>query len=132
MLLVRAGVRVRAGRDVLDPDVAATSCLYWAWWRRNHRVFDLSHGWGANSQWGTDFRRDYWVDGELHYNVDGGHKGHRVERDLDPRLALDLLRYRHSLRQDLGCDEWPFYHRHVEAHSARLQHRGVPFDQAHT
>ncbi len=34
---------------------------------------DLSHGWGSNSQWGTNFRRDYQIDGELYYNVDGRH-----------------------------------------------------------
>ena len=32
---------------------------------------DLSHGWGHNSQWRTDFRRDYEESAELHYNVDG-------------------------------------------------------------
>ena len=114
MLLVRAGVIVRAGRDVLDPVVASSSCLYWAWWRRNRKVRDLSHGWGSNSQWGTDFRRDYWVDGELHYNVDGGHSGHRIEQELDTGAARQLLRYRCSIQEDLGCDQWPYYERYIE------------------
>jgi hypothetical protein len=33
MLLVRAGVVVRAGIHVIDPVVAARSRMYWAWWR---------------------------------------------------------------------------------------------------
>ena len=48
MLLTRAGVTVRAGPAVMDPGVAARSCLYWSWWRRNRVAQDLSHGWGAN------------------------------------------------------------------------------------
>ena len=57
LLLARAGVTVRAGARRMDPVVAARSCMYWAWWRRNRVVRDLSHGWGHNSQWRTDFRR---------------------------------------------------------------------------
>ncbi len=34
MLLLRAGVSVRAGASVLDPAVAGRSPLYWSWWRR--------------------------------------------------------------------------------------------------
>jgi hypothetical protein len=49
LLLARAGVIVRAGPAALDPEVAARSCLYWAWWRRSRTTADLSHGWGASS-----------------------------------------------------------------------------------
>lgn len=117
LLPVRAGVTVRAGRNVLDPVVAARSCLYWAWWRRNRPVRDLSHGWGQNSQWRTDFRRDY-VDGEeLHYNVDGTSTGlldPEADDDLPERDRRDLLRFRHSLCRDLGEDRWPYGYRLVE------------------
>ncbi|NUR70475.1 MAG: hypothetical protein HOU81_06625 [Hamadaea sp.] len=113
MVLARSGVVVRAGASALDPTVAAKSCLYWAWWRRNRLVRDNSHGWGGSSQWGTDFRRDYVVGDELHYNV-----GVR----LDPRLSKtaeaselsaddrrELLRWRHSRTVDVGTEEWPYY-----------------------
>ena len=74
---------------------------------------DLSHGWGHNSQWRTDFRRDYIADGHLHYNVDADPSA-RSNDDLDDRDRLDLLRYRCSIRTDLGPDRWPFHETFVE------------------
>ena len=112
LLLVRSGVTVRAGASHLDPTVAATSCLYWSWWRRNRVVRDLSHGWGSSSQWDTDFRRDFVVDGELHYNVDASYQ--RRPRKPDVRHNVpegddrDLLRYRHGLLEDRGTHQHPY------------------------
>ncbi len=105
LLLVRAGVVVRAGANVMDPVVASRSRLYWAWWRRNRQPTDLSHGWGSNSQWGTDFRRDYVADGELHYNVDW-YKQQR-DGDLTDSVAEELVRFRCSVLVDHG-DQWPY------------------------
>ena len=116
LVLVRSGVAVRAGIKVMDPFVASTSCLYWSWWRRNRVVRDESHGWRQNSQWGTDFRRDYVVDGELYYNVDWigrERSGPRREDVTDVELNL-LLRYRCSLKRDLGDDHYPFKESLVE------------------
>jgi hypothetical protein len=82
--------------------------MFWAWWRRNRVPTDLSHGWGGNSQWGTDFRRDYIADGEVHYNVDG----YRLSRDGDlPETAARglVVRFRCSLLRDPG-DAWPYGH----------------------
>jgi hypothetical protein len=45
--------------------------MYWAYTRRNRPAADLSHGWGSNSQWATDFRRDYVTADAYVYNVDG-------------------------------------------------------------
>jgi hypothetical protein len=122
LLLARSGVTVRAGGNVLDPKVAARSCLYWAWWRRNRPVRDLSHGWGSNSQWGTAFRRDYLVGDQLYYNVDETEPHPRNPADEDPELTAadrrDLLRYRHSLRRDFGCERWPYYESLVERRDA--------------
>ena len=118
LVLARAGVRVRAGSHHLDADVAARSCLYWAWWRRNRIARDLSHGWGHNSQWGTDFRRDYVVGDELHYNVDRAtppvNNPADDDADLTPAIRRDLVRYRHSHLIDLGEDRWPYYDSLVE------------------
>ncbi|MEV6967769.1 hypothetical protein AB0M47_21940 [Hamadaea sp. NPDC051192] len=118
MVLVRAGVTVRAGANHLDPVIATKSCLYWAWWRRHRLARDLSHGWGSNSQWGTDFRRDYLVGDELHYNVDL-RLNPQMSRtadvsDLSPEDRRELLRWRHSRTIDLGDDEWPYYDWFVE------------------
>lgn len=70
MLFSRAGVRVLAGSQHLRADLAATSALYWTFLRRNRPASDLSHGWGHNSQWRTEFRRDYRFGRDLHLNVD--------------------------------------------------------------
>ncbi len=75
LLLARAGVTVRAGAHHIDGVVAARSGLHWAWWRTNRPTIDLSHGCGHNSEWATDFRRDYVIDGHLHYNVDADQAG---------------------------------------------------------
>ncbi|MBV1850069.1 hypothetical protein [Catellatospora tritici] len=119
LVLVRGGVVVRAGGRHLDPAVASRSCLYSTWWRRNRVCRDLSHGWGGNSQWGTDFRRDYLVGDELHYNVDRAGQQHPNnpaddDTDLTADERRDLLRHRHSLVRDLGTERWPFHDALVE------------------
>jgi hypothetical protein len=70
LLFSRAGARIRAGSSVIDKQVAESSTLYWAYWRKNRPSHDLSHGCGSNSQWRTDFRRDYRDGASFHYNVD--------------------------------------------------------------
>ena len=73
-------------------------------------------GEGANSQSATDFRRDYVVGEELHYNVDRrpAESGHEPWDTLTPEQSLSLLRFRCSTTVDLGPAQWPFYTHHVE------------------
>lgn len=71
MLVCRAGTTVQAGAAVVNPQIATSSTLYWAYRRRNRPHQDLSHGWGHNSQWRTRFRRDYRSGQQRFYNVDG-------------------------------------------------------------
>jgi hypothetical protein len=116
LLLARAGVTVRAGSQWLDPFVAERSVLYWSWWRRNRPAVDESHGWGPNSQWRTDFRRDYYVQGQAYYNVDAAF---RAPRHLPGELTIteqrDLLRYRCGTLRDPGPDLWMWDVSHAEA-----------------
>ncbi|MBB5031851.1 hypothetical protein [Prosthecobacter vanneervenii] len=70
MLFSRAGVKVRSGRKRLSPVLAGSSTLYWAFCRRYRPCEDLSHGWGSNSQWRTEFRRDYRFGSQMYLNVD--------------------------------------------------------------
>ena len=98
MMFSRAGVAVKGGPRHVRKDIAETSTMYWAFRRRNRRRHDLSLGWGHNSQWRTEFRRDYRVGGSFHFNVDskkndlsksaGEHDG------LDPAACLELLLHR--------------------------------------
>jgi hypothetical protein len=53
------------------------------------------------------------VEGELHYNVDARRKP-RFEPDISKEQALALLRHRCSTTVDLGDDQWPWDHHHVE------------------
>jgi hypothetical protein len=116
LLLARAGVTVRAGTRRLDPQVAARSPMYWAWWRRNRVAVDESRGWGPNSQWRTDFRRDYYIDGEAYYNVDAAFRAPRhVPAELSVTEQRDLLRYRCGTLVDYGPDLWMWDVSHAEA-----------------
>lgn len=80
MLFCRAGVKVRGGEQFIRKVIAENSRLYWAYTRNNRQAVDLSHGWGHNSQWGTDFRRDYVDDDAYYYNVDGDFDIHEEVR----------------------------------------------------
>jgi len=73
LMFCRAGVSVRGGRAHIVKEIAETSRIYWTFLRNNRQAVDLSHGWGHNSQWSTDFRRDYAAEDAYHYNVDGEH-----------------------------------------------------------
>lgn len=115
MLLLRTGVTVRAGTRWLVRGVADRSALYWACRRRARPTRDLSMGWGRNSQWTTPFRRDYHVDGVLHFNIDEAVLGtSRDPDDLSPHDLTALLRYRSSTVVDHGDDQFPYDAHHTE------------------
>jgi hypothetical protein len=117
LLFSRAGVRVRSG--ALKKPLAERSPLYFTWWRPHRDTEDLSHGWGSNSQWRTEFRRDYQSGGKLHYNVDGkwpveAEVVQRADSDLSVEERIELLTHRCFVR----CDKrpwgrWPFGDRYV-------------------
>ncbi len=70
MLFNRTGVTVRAGAQHLVAGIADRSPLHEVFMRRYRETLDGSLGWGHNSQWKTDFRRDYLTDTAFHFNVD--------------------------------------------------------------
>ncbi|WP_405529705.1 hypothetical protein OG426_47185 [Streptomyces canus] len=118
LLFNRAGVRVRAGADHARRGVADRSPLYWTFRRRHRPTVDLSHGWGHNSQWRTDFRLDYRTpDGDRlnvaeHDPIDGrpdldpDHPANLgpEERLLTPGERRELLRHRCLLRVPQAAD----------------------------
>ena len=94
LLICRAGAKVEAGRNWLNGAVAAASPLYFAS-RRNYRAaHDLSHGWGSNSQWSTDFRRDYSWNEHYIFNADGelNHHTEPFLRNLSAHEWAELLK----------------------------------------
>ena len=84
MVFSRAGVSVLGGRSYIIKEVAEQSTLYFSFRRAKRKTSDLSMGWGSNSQWRTDFRRDYQVGKTRIYNVDGSN-----QLKVDGRLSLD-------------------------------------------
>jgi hypothetical protein len=115
MLFSRAGVRVRAGARYAEAGIADRSVLYEVFLRRYRHTSDLSLGGGTNSQWKTDFRRDYLTATAYQLNVD-------AEDDIDserrytpvPLTAAerrDAVRHRCLVRRPedhAGLDDsWP-------------------------
>lgn len=114
LVLARAGVAVRAGARHLVRGVADRSVLYWTFRRRARPTTDLSAGWGTNSQWTTTFRRDYVVDGWLHYNVDAALAPDDEPTGLGEEALIQLLRHRCSTVVDHGGELFPYGTQHVE------------------
>ena len=115
MMVCRAGVTVAAGRRVMNPSVAASSTIYWAYGRRNRPHEDLSNGWGSNSQWRTSFRRDYRTAAKIYYNVDGrfdlaaGRLAPHDDSALTRPERLELLVNRcFVVTQKPSDDLWPY------------------------
>jgi hypothetical protein len=110
LLLSRAGCAVTAGARHLTKSIAEHSTLYWTFARHNRPYSDLSDGWGSNSQWRTTFRRDYHLDGVLHYNVDANPKAPPRLEELDEQEKLELLRHRCFVTCPKPDEElWPYY-----------------------
>lgn len=82
LLFSRSGVRVRGGVQHVVAGVADRAPLENVFLRRYRATSDDSLGWGHNSQWKTDFRRDYRTATADHLNVDG-------EFDIDEASGFD-------------------------------------------
>ena len=130
MLFCRAGVRIRAGAHVARKDIAERSRLYWAYARNNRPADDQSYGWGHNSQWATDFRRDYIADDAYSYNVDGSVEAPAVDLDVygdvaseesradpynAPSVRMELLTHRcFIITPERDGEEYPYNLTHRE------------------
>jgi hypothetical protein len=115
LLISRAGCRVQAGRRHMVKEVAERSTLYWAYARNNRRTEDLGLGWGGNSQWRTSFRRDYALDGMLHYNVDAQDPGGGGRSVLHEAERAEILRHRCFVTSTRPSDDlWPYGFRLTE------------------
>lgn len=66
----RGGVSVY-NHPCVDKYLAEKSDMYFTNRRNNRLCHDLSHGWGHNSRWRTDFVRNYDTEKEWKFNVDG-------------------------------------------------------------
>ena len=134
MIICRAGVVTQVDDPSIDRSILESSPLYWSCWRRHRECYDLSKGWGSNSQWGTSFRRDLRLaDGSFLFNADGQislNDPHRDKTDEDDSFEgeysaltddewIDVVRYRSQTKppaQELS----PFDYRYLERPSDGL------------
>jgi len=78
-------------------------------------------GWGSNSQWRTDFRRDYAIDGTYYYNVDGKWdvrelapregpgNGEPTRNEISEEERIELLTHRCFVRTAKPHNDlWPY------------------------
>jgi hypothetical protein len=94
MLFGRAGVRARAGEQQAVAGIADRSMLHEVFLRRHRPSSDGSLGWGHNSQWKTDFRRDYLTADAYRFNID-------ASMDIDDDNEFDDSQLTSSERRDL-------------------------------
>ncbi|MBN9743730.1 hypothetical protein DMP23_22065 [Amycolatopsis sp. A1MSW2902] len=103
LLFGRAGVVVRAGERHATAGIADRSALEDSFLRRHRPTSDGSLGWGHNSQWKTDFRRDYLTADAYRFNVDANAdidgESPFGDADLTPAERRDLVRHRCAVRR---------------------------------
>ncbi|WP_426343602.1 hypothetical protein ACN9MU_25085 [Pseudoduganella sp. R-32] len=132
MMVSRAGVRVSAGAQLLVAGIADASTLYWTYLRSNRPHQDLSHGWGRNSQWRTEFRRDFVVGDTFYFNVDGKKDLASDDDDDDDESGLthgervELVTHRCFVRCGKPHDDlWPYDDRLVQRASPASGEVGI-------
>lgn len=137
LVFARSGVSIRChpSLDIVQ-GIADKSMLHFTNHRPVRAVNDLSHGWGHNSRWSTDFHRNYQVRGIAFYNVDAefdiGVPNARLQWPGRPPHALDLaqarelLMHRGFVRTPRFKDEWPYGWRMAVSDSGRAW----PLDEA--
>jgi hypothetical protein len=121
LIFSRSGVQVVGGTQHVVKEVAEHSTLYFTYRRLHRRTQDLSMGWGSNSQWRTDFRRDYETNGKRYYHSQGKNPlglGMAAAADrngltADERIELCQNRCFIRSRQD-DTDLWPYHDRWEE------------------
>jgi hypothetical protein len=110
MVFSRAGVLVEGGSDYVVKDIAEHSPMFWAWLRRNRQAVDLSKGWGSNSQWRTDFRRDYILADQAYLNVDARPRSPGPDNELTEEQRREVLLHRCLIKSVVNHPEdlWPY------------------------
>jgi hypothetical protein len=104
LVFAREGVRARIP-DGVDPDLFTSGRLYWSYAHPTRPVYDLSVGWGHNSQWRTDFRCDHVHSGRAWYNTNAREDASE-DVTLSPEVAAEVLRHRCFLRPPAEPDPW--------------------------
>lgn len=100
-------------------DIAERSKLYWTFRRKDRPCADQSHGWGHNSQWRTQLRRDYQSVPGFHYNIDAEESLNAATGTVDGIgvvAMVELVRNRCVIRTAVDdADLYPYRYSYTEA-----------------
>lgn len=106
LMIKRAGTKITLNPKKYNLSLTNNSTMYWTFVRRNRCHNDLSHGWGHNSQWRTDFRLDIETDKSYIYNLKGIFNLNNTsielkevlnQENLEIQEAIELVKYRHLI-----------------------------------
>ncbi len=125
LMIKRAGVKLSLDPALYDLELINQAAIYWTYWRKNKKFFDLSQGWGVNSQWGTDFRLDLETKDCFIYNILGEQDLNTPNSDtitelhdsnLEIEEAIELVKFRHFMtctKDD--SDLFPYDYKYIES-----------------
>lgn len=125
LIIKRAGVKLALNPTLYDLELINQAAIYWTFWRKNRKYFDLSQGWGSNSQWRTDFRLDLETKDHFIYNILGEQDLNTPNSDtftqlhhdnLEIKEAIELVKFRHFIacpKDD--SDLFPYDYKYIES-----------------
>ena len=124
IMIKRAGIKIALDPTTFNIERVNTVPIYWAYRRKNRPYFDLSQGWGNNSQWNTQMRVDIETDGSFIYNQNGKLDLTNItpqvlnelkEQRLELYEAIELAKYRHFFTSNNSDkDLFPYDFRYAE------------------
>ncbi|MBX3163105.1 MAG: hypothetical protein KF900_01380 [Bacteroidetes bacterium] len=124
LMLKRAGVKISLNPQNYNLSLINNASIYWTFRRKNRKYFDLSQGWGSDSQWRTDLRLDIETDNSFIYNYNGklnlnnitAEQLHEIkEQGLEVEEAIELTKYRHFISSTKnGLDLFPYHFKYEE------------------
>ena len=124
LLIKKAGVIAGFNSNDYDLTRINNSKIYWAFRRKNRAYHDLSHGWGHNSQWRTEFRFDVETEDSFIYNLYGDKNLLELNEDLEAELdeqnlsleeAIELTKNRHFICVEKDDEDlFPYCFKYVE------------------
>ncbi len=127
LMIKKAGVKILLNPDKFNLNLINKASIYWAFRCKNRKYFDLSQGWGSNSQWRTDLRLDIETENSYIYNVTGRFNLNSPtielteelnQQDLELNEAVELTVFRHFMKCTKDdSDLFPYYFRFEEQKS---------------
>lgn len=127
LMIKRAGVKISLDSKNYNLKLINHSSIYWTFRRQNRKCFDLSQGWGSNSQWRTDIRLDIETNDSYIYNQKGIIDFNNLtinqlnvikEQNLDVDEAIELTKFRHFINSTKNdSDLFPYDFKYEEKKS---------------